>query len=78
MESSYSASIQNMTVTTESGEPVTSETHYQLVAAAINYLRERAREQPTLGELAGNLGVSEAHLQPAADLGHDEPAELER
>ena len=37
--------------------------HYQQVARAIAYLRQHARSQPTLGELAQHLGVSEFHLQ---------------
>jgi DNA-O6-methylguanine--protein-cysteine S-methyltransferase (EC 2.1.1.63)/Transcriptional regulator Ada len=37
--------------------------HYQQVARAIAYLRQHARSQPSLGELAHHLGMSEFHLQ---------------
>ena len=36
---------------------------YQRIAAAIEYLRERAPEQPPLDEIAGHLGLSPYHFQ---------------
>ena len=39
------------------------ERHYALVAQAIRRLRDCRSAQPTLGELARSLGVSESHLQ---------------
>ena len=41
----------------------TDSRHYDLVAAAIRYLRDHRREQPTLAAVATKLGTSEFHLQ---------------
>ena len=35
---------------------------YPLIEACIRYLDERAREQPSLTELAAHVGVSPGHL----------------
>jgi AraC family transcriptional regulator of adaptative response/methylated-DNA-[protein]-cysteine methyltransferase len=40
-----------------------SSSHYELVAAAIRFLRERQTQQPGLEELARALNSSESHLQ---------------
>lgn len=40
-----------------------NERHYALVAQAIRYLRDYRSAQPSLGDLAHFLGVSESHLQ---------------
>lgn len=37
--------------------------HYGLIAAAIRYLRQHAREQPELDTLAAHIGLSPHHLQ---------------
>lgn len=37
--------------------------HYTTVAAAIRYIRQHARRQPGLGEVAAAVGLSEFHLQ---------------
>lgn len=37
--------------------------HYQLVAQAISYIRERALQQPSLPEIARQIGMSEYHFQ---------------
>ena len=36
---------------------------YDVVARAIRYLREHAREQPSLDDVAAHVGLSEFHLQ---------------
>ncbi len=36
---------------------------YETVARAIEFIRNNARRQPTLSEIAGSLGLSEFHLQ---------------
>lgn len=36
---------------------------YETVAAAIRFVRARSREQPTLAEVAGHVGLSPHHLQ---------------
>jgi len=43
--------------------PDTGHRHYALVAAAIRYLQLQRARQPELREVAGALGVGEAHLQ---------------
>ncbi len=42
---------------------VNAQGSYDLIAAAIRYVRARALEQPSLGEVAAHLGLSEFHLQ---------------
>lgn len=37
--------------------------HYELVAQAIAYIREHARQQPSLTEIAQHMGMSEYHFQ---------------
>lgn len=39
------------------------ERQYQMVARAIGFIRSNALRQPSLNEIAGNLGLSEFHLQ---------------
>lgn len=46
-------------------EPITNDRsrHYQLVAQAIAYIRNHALEQPSLDEVAREVGMSEYHFQ---------------
>lgn len=46
-------------------EPITNDRsrHYQLVAQAIAYIRTHALEQPSLDEVAREVGMSEFHFQ---------------
>jgi AraC family transcriptional regulator of adaptative response/methylated-DNA-[protein]-cysteine methyltransferase len=42
---------------------MSSNRHYDLVARALGWIADQRLEQPSLGELAGELGVSPHHLQ---------------
>lgn len=43
--------------------PDTASRHYQSVARAIEYIRARRAKQPSLGEIARHVNLSEAHFQ---------------
>lgn len=42
---------------------IASARHYRLVAEAIAYIRAQARQQPSLAEVAQQVGMSECHFQ---------------
>jgi AraC family transcriptional regulator of adaptative response/methylated-DNA-[protein]-cysteine methyltransferase len=42
---------------------LTTDSHYQTIAAAICYIREHAKQQPELAEIAEAVNLSEYHLQ---------------
>lgn len=44
-------------------QPDHTDPHYALVARAIEFIRERAVEQPSLEEIAAHVGFSQYHLQ---------------
>ncbi|MEL7416038.1 MAG: AraC family transcriptional regulator, partial [Pseudomonadota bacterium] len=44
-------------------EQTTDTFHYDLMAAALRYLEDRAPEQPTLEDVAAAIGYSPTHFQ---------------